>query len=379
MVEKAALVNFHLLCYTFFVAVCVLQGMKFFKGDRKSMKIEMKMEICDIVKQFCNEEPKSIEIIDTSRGDADFREVILAEGASGQKYVIKLADNDFTFPEKIEMWKRTVEAYRSLGYYCPRIFHDRTGQFPKISYKGHNCVAYREEYAPYRCVQERGPKMTYETTYLTDIWIMTAKIAGKYLDYGKYSSGYCLFDTFCPSDEVDEVLENALSWKEYAETLPEEFTEQVQQIWQLWMKNRRELEQIYHTLPTSVFQADLNPTNLLIDENGKFVGVYDFNLCGKDVFLNYLFREIYGEDFEPEISRIKEMLQVVSKYYIFSESEKKAALMLYRCIKPLWFTKLHKLKSLEGNTEAIKKHLDETQKGLTEEIDFSAYMSYTGN
>ena len=146
MVEKAALVNFHLLCYTFFVAVCVLQGMKFFKGDRKSMKIEMKMEICDIVKQFCNEEPKSIEIIDTSRGDADFREVILAEGASGQKYVIKLADNDFTFPEKIEMWKRTVEAYRSLGYYCPRIFHDRTGQFPKISYKGHNCVAYREEY-----------------------------------------------------------------------------------------------------------------------------------------------------------------------------------------------------------------------------------------
>ena len=33
MVEKAALVNFHLLCYTFFVAVCVLQGMKFFKGD----------------------------------------------------------------------------------------------------------------------------------------------------------------------------------------------------------------------------------------------------------------------------------------------------------------------------------------------------------
>ena len=54
MVEKAALVNFHLLCYTFFVAVCVLQGMKFFKGDRKSMKIEMKMEICDIVKQFPN-------------------------------------------------------------------------------------------------------------------------------------------------------------------------------------------------------------------------------------------------------------------------------------------------------------------------------------
>lgn len=48
MVEKAALVNFHLLCYTFFVAVCVLQGMKFFKGDRKSMKIEMKMRLATL-------------------------------------------------------------------------------------------------------------------------------------------------------------------------------------------------------------------------------------------------------------------------------------------------------------------------------------------
>ena len=48
-------------------------------------------------------------------------------------------------------------------------------------------------------------------------------------------------------------------------TLPEEFTEQVQQIWQLWMKRQRELEQIYHTLPTSVFQAGLRKSNESVD------------------------------------------------------------------------------------------------------------------
>lgn len=119
----------------------------------------------------------------------------------------------------------------------------------------------------------------------------------------------------------------------------------------------------------------------MIDENGKFVGVYDFNLCGKDVFLNYLFREIYGlKTLNRKFHRIKGNASVGQQVlHIFRKAEKKAALMLYRCIKPLWFTKLHKLKSLEGNTEAIKKHLDETQKSLTEEIDFSAYMSYTGN
>ena len=59
------------------------------------------------------------------------------------------------------------------------------------------------------------------------------------------------------------------------------------------------MELIYHKLPTSVFSADLNTSNILLDEQGKFVGVYHFNLCGKDVFLNYLFREIYsGDDIE---------------------------------------------------------------------------------
>ena len=175
-------------------------------------------------------------------------------------------------------------------------------------------------------------------------------------------SAYCLFETFCPSDKTDEVLENALSWKEYAETLPDEFKEQVQRIWMLWTENRKALEPIYKTLPTSVFQADLNPSNILLDNSGKFVGIYDFNLCGKEVFLNYLFREIFESDFRQELDRIIKTLQTVSKYYHFSETEKNLALMLYRCIKPLWFNKLQKLKGLQNDMDAIKEHLNKTER-----------------
>ncbi len=134
------------------------------------------------------------------------------------------------------------------------------------------------------------------------------------------------------------------------------------------------LEPIYKQLPTSVFQADLNSTNLLLDEKGDFVGVYDFNLCGKEEILNYLMRETLHGDFEAELKLIFETLNIVREYYSFSELEKKAAPMLYRCIKPLWYYRVEDLKELNDDTDAIHAYLNETERYLTKDIDFSAYM-----
>lgn len=333
----------------------------------------------DICRLFCDEKPISFESINTSRDDLDFREVMIPRFASGNKFVIKLSDNDFTFSEKIKMWKRTVEEYQKLGYYCPAIISDKTGNYPMVNYKGHKCIAYAEEYSPYHTAEERMADSSaqgnpFADAYEQEIWTMTAKIAAKHLDYTEYPSAYCLFDTFCPSDETDEVLDNALNWKAYAQTLPDHFQEQVQRIWKLWTENRTALEPIYRRLPTSIFQADLNPTNILIDDSGKFVGVCDFNLCGKDVFINYLFRELYHSDFEKEVEMIRRILKIASKYYPFSELEKNTALMLYRCLKPLWFTKTEKLRKLNNDSEAVKAYLNETERSLTEPVEFSFYM-----
>ncbi len=328
-----------------------------------------------IYRLFFNEEPVDYETVNTSHGDADFREVLIFTLASGEKRIIKLADNDFTFPDKIEMWKRTAEEYRRLGYYCPAISPDRTGVFPKVEYRGHCCVAYAEEFALYHPAQQRNEdKESAQNHFEEQAWVMTAKVAAQHFDYTNYPSGYCLFETFCPSDETDEVLENALSWKAYADTLPQEVQEQVQRIWQLWTENRKQLEEIYHELPSSVFQADLNPTNILVDDSGAFAGVFDFNLCGREVFLNYLFREIFNTDFAQELERIFKILKLVSRYYRFSMAEKKAALMLYRCLKPLWFNKLQKLKQMKEDIPAVKEHLKETERYLTEPIDFAKWM-----
>lgn len=335
-------------------------------------------ELNYIFQLFFEDLPIRFEVKNTSRNDNDFREVIIAKWSSGDKYVIKLSDNDFTFPDKIKSWVRCAEEYRKLGYYCPAIFYSKKGDFPVVEYKGHKCVAYAEEYSIYNAVDARTDESCniHDREYMGPAFEMIARVAAKRFDFTDYPSGYCLFDRFCPSDATDEILELALEWKKYADTLPEEFREQVNRIWQRWNDNRSSLEQIYHRLPTSVFQADLNPTNILIDSDGKFVGVMDFNLCGKDVFLNYLFREIcWLSDNEEELNYILRTLEKINHAYRFSDIEIQAAPLLYRCLKPLWYSKVEKLKEAGGDREKIRACLNETEYMQTRTIDFGYYMS----
>ena len=49
--------------------------------------------------------------------------------------------------------------------------------------------------------------------------------------------------------------------------------------------------------------------------------------------------------------------------------------MLYRCIKPLWYTEIEELKAAGTEDNAIKVCLDKTEDLQTKEIDFAAYMS----
>ena len=171
---------------------------------------------------------------------------------------------------------------------------------------------------------------------------------------------------------------NALEWKKTAEALPGEFAEQVRRIWDRWTENRQALEGLYRKLPASVFQADLNSTNLLVDEDGNFKGVCDFNLCGKEVFLNYLMRENF-DNFEKEIGLIREALRVASETYDFNEDEKKAALPLYRCLKPLWYTRVCDLQEAGNDPEKVRECLDRIEHYQTADIDFAGRMGGPGN
>ena len=86
------------------------------------------------------------------------------------------------------------------------------------------------------------------------------------------------------------------------------------------------------------------------------------------VFLNYLIRENVG------VSGICEALRIAAESYRFSELEKDTVLMLYRCLKPLWYTEVQALKEAGDDRAAVRAVLDRTEHALTAPIDFRKYM-----
>ena len=126
---------------------------------------------------------------------------------------------------------------------------------------------------------------------------------------------------------------------------------------------------------TSCFQSDLNDSNILLDENNKFVGLIDFNLCGKEPILNYAVREalwgvsdkrLFGEkdsrlyfyDNELDELRIKLFLENISyiqEYYGFSAFEKNAFPILFRYMNSFWWFHLDEIKLIKEDECKITK------------------------
>lgn len=266
------------------------------------------------------------------------------------------------------------------------------GTFPIVIYKERKCIAWGEEFSKYRSADElikekfTDDKLVKDGWYsfLEDAMIMDAKVASCHFDYTELPSAYCMFEAFDPSDKSDETTEEAERWLNLAKTLPNNYQAQVERIWNNWLEARKELEKIYHNLPVSVFQADINDTNVLLDEDGTFKGVYDFNIGGKEVYINYLVRQApyvstnntYG-DIEADdnfLKRVLHALDIVKKVYSFSDLEKKAAPLLYKCIRPLWWYASDELKEAGSDDTKIRHHLDSIEYEQTREIDFSRHM-----
>ena len=349
------------------------------------------MNVNEVAGLFTKGIPKHIETKNTSHGDNDFRETLLVD-LGNEKLVIKLSSNGFTDEKHLVLWERIAREYRDLGYYCPQYIRALDGTFPTILYKGRNCIAWGEEFSKYRSAKELINDRFSDTRLVKDGWysfledamLMDAKVASCHFDYTELPSAYCMFEVFDSADECDETTEDAEKWLDAAKALPEKYTARVERIWNNWLEARRELEKIYHQLPTSVFQADINDTNVLLDEEGHFKGVYDFNIGGKEVYINYIIRQApyvstadtYErlEEDDTFLKRVLHALDIAKKGYSFSDLEKKAAPLLYKCIRPLWWYASVELKEAGTDDARIQKHLDAIEYEQNRDIDFFRHM-----
>lgn len=356
------------------------------------------LDFQDVIGLFSVTQPTKQDTKNLWNEDTDFRQIIFAEWET-QKIVIKIACNSFTTPERFKGWLSAMEEYRKSGYYCPRVMENRNGHFCEtVSYQGKDCLVWAEEYARFRLADQfeksfikNGDTYTYHDDAIRSIGV----IGSKHLDFTSWPSGWCIFQPFSPVDPCDERMQCALAFKAYIEDELPAYSDRFRNIWKLYQQNRDQLQAVYSGLPTSVFQGDLNLHNILLDESGHFAGLIDFNLSGRETVLNYLFMEAmwdFGEDaafyagddqpryFDRDLSRrfdesLRRNLRLACQTYPFSESEKKAAPLLYHYLRPFSDPVIEELKKARDDDVKIGMLLDWIENEITRtDMDFESIL-----
>lgn len=226
---------------------------------------------------------------DTSHGADDERYTAIYQYVDGSRFALHAAKNDFTTAQRVEGWAQLEEHYNALGIYAPRTLPNTAGELATLV-DGYVC--YAEEFM-IASVPEKvtmyAPEDWRKQPYGADALSTIGLLASNPAPYVPWATCWCLYEKFSPSDPCDERLENAISlsvW--FARNMPR-YADRAADILQKYQAIRAAFLPVYRTLPKAVWQGDL--ANFIIDEKANFAGVFDFNLSGSDVILNYLFSE----------------------------------------------------------------------------------------
>lgn len=354
--------------------------------------------ICEVLSLYRKDVPIEYHTIDTSHGEDDFRQAIFVEWPD-LRSVIKIASNGFTTPHRVQGWYDTILKYREMGYYCPAIVPTLNGNVAaELTIDGKPCVVYAEEFSAVKTAEQWGKDVyrPYDRyVFHDDVFRFLGKVGSAHLTTADFPSGYCILEGFAPGEE-DEIFSNAVEVKEILDSMPQ-YRERVAVIWQTYLENKAKLEGIYPKLPTSVFQADPNWCNVLLDEKHRFAGLLDFNLCGQDTVMNVLFRDSFTWFYEdvfhyvptgskysdvfylPEMNQralnsLFQNIRLTKETYAFSKEEIEAALLIYRYMRPLSWAVRNCLSNHKDDANVIEIVLDWIEQEQCRDIDFASIM-----
>lgn len=355
------------------------------------------LEIKNIIALFHSEEPVSHSLEEIRLQENDSRYVLYVNYPEG-KFVIKIAANDFTTVERVNGWVDLIAEYREMGYYSPSIKKSINNNYAeRFVFKEKSVVVWEEEYAKYHFPNDiKNKAMNANSgryTYKDEVIEFFGKVGQKHLKgfFGK--SGWVRLEPF--ETETDEVTDCVQTFNTLVKNDAPHFMERWQKILGLFEQNREELGQVYHKLPTSVFQADWGESNLLLDDKGHFKGVIDYNLAGEDTVLNiFMSLSLFGFGCPKKVENNPEMLPELNeetqnsvieimldafrgfkKHYQFSEIEVEAALLLYKYIIAIEYTEIRAFKENMSDDSKLKLLFDfMEQELLRDDIDFRSAM-----
>lgn len=330
-----------------------------------------------------------VTTLDLCRGDDDYRKVYIVDDGH-RKLVIKYLSNTFSDKRRIEGWFALMNEYRKIGLYCPAIIPNLNGELLHCdTVNGRDYYTYAEEYSIYETAEHIGKDKFKDAQghdcFTPDVMRSLGKIASAKLDILDWNSAYCLLEPFCEPDTTDEATESAITFVNYVrDNIPAYFS-RAEALLNMYYQRQKELKDVYYSLPTSCFQADLNDSNILLDRNNNFVGLIDFNLCGKEPILNYAVREalwgisdnrllgekdsrLYFYDEKLDDLRMKLFLENISyiqETYDFTSFEKEAFPILFRYINSFWWFHLDEIKLIKNDEKKINQLFDYLERQMT--------------
>ncbi len=331
---------------------------------------------------YYNTEVSDVKTLDLCRGDDDYRKVHIVDDGH-RKLVIKYLSNTFSDKRRIEGWFKLMEEYRKIGLYCPAVVPNCNGELLHCdTVDGRDYYTYAEEYSVYETAEHIGKEKYKDAQghdcFTPDVMRSLGKIASAKLDILDWASAYCLLEPFCAPDTTDEATECAVAFVNYIRDNIPAFLPQAEALLEMFHKRQEELKTVYPSLPTSCFQADLNDSNILLDGDANFVGLIDFNLCGKEPILNYAVREalwgvsdkrLFGEKdsrlyfYDKELDDLRislflENITYIQETYKFSSFEKDAFPILFRYMNSFWWHHLDEIKLIKEDENKITQLFD---------------------
>ncbi len=336
--------------------------------------------------------PSAVELLASSEREDDLRAAAAVE-ADGARYVLKLASNAFTTPRRIEGWKTLIRAARSANVWMPALIPSRAGRTAEsCEIGGVPFVVWAEEFAPYPLAQTedeietdayrekdaaRPQSPDGRPAWQTELIAFNAKLAAARLPGGWGVSGYVRLTPF-DGEETDEVEECVRKLEASLADRHPALLGRWRRIRERWDENRAALAALYPRLPTSVFQADWNDTNVLLTEDGHFAGLIDCNLAGEDTALNMALT--IGENgFNAGIGsaspaeHAKKVLRLFGAQRPWNGDEIAAAPLLWRYITALCWDEVNAMRRAETE-EAAARILDGIEERLAAEPGFRDAM-----
>ena len=331
---------------------------------------------------YYDTEVSDVTTLDLCRGDDDYRKIYIVDDGQS-KLAVKYFSNTFSDRHRIEGWFRLMDEYRKIGLYCPAVVPNLSGELLHCDIAdGRNYYTYAEEYSIYETAEHIGKEKYKDAQghncFTPDVMRSLGKIASAGLDILDWPSAYCLLEPFSAPDTTDDVEECAKAFVKYIEENIPTHSARARALLKMFYERQEELRTVYSLLPTSCFQADLNDSNILLDNNNHFVGLIDFNLCGKETILNYSVREalwgvsdnrLFGEkdsrlyfyDKELDDLRIKLFLEnigYIQENYEFSELEREVFPILFRYMDSFWWFHLDEIKLIKDDESKVTQLLD---------------------